>query len=258
MNRDELKQSGLLDQYVLGLLGPERNSEVEQLMEEDPFLAQEVERLRKELNSYVDSYDIAPPPSGRGPRTAQEFQDLDHEMITAMVERNHSLNLWRYVLLAVCLVLIGLSGYLFRLKEGHRGDLVTEQALRAQDHASHQLELRRRSAAALQVSDDSMSTHRFRFHNAEIRTYFLPWAGIALLDLNDVPRPAAGHDYYLFPASEREMGTLPEVIHADDSERWRTVQLTENQDRIRIYDWDMAAHTEPKYSDQPDLVILLP
>ena len=67
MSREELKRSGLLDQYVLGLLDPERAAEVERMLEGDPLLVQEVDRLRQDLNSYADARSIGPP-GRRSPR----------------------------------------------------------------------------------------------------------------------------------------------------------------------------------------------
>ena len=60
-----------------------------------------------------------------------------------MMEHNHTLNIWRYVLMAACLLLIGVAGYLFRLKEEIRGQLVTERALHAQDEASYHRDMLR-------------------------------------------------------------------------------------------------------------------
>ena len=91
MTRDEIKKSGLLDQYVLGLTTPEQTKLVERLMQEDPFLAEEIERLRDTLFQYADIQDIGPPSGGRKPRTMEDFHSLDHEIILEMTERNHSL-----------------------------------------------------------------------------------------------------------------------------------------------------------------------
>ncbi|WP_198661765.1 hypothetical protein [Lewinella sp. IMCC34183] len=259
MNRDELKHSGLLDQYVLGLLGPERSGEVEQMIAEDPFLQQEVDRLRKELTAYADFHDIAPPPSGRGPRTAEEFQDLDHEMITAMVEHNHSLNIWRYVLLAVCLLLIGTSGYLFRLKEEYRGDLVTERALRAQDHASYETDLYSIEQGLTASGVDSLTTVEGSLSTGgQVHVHFLSWARVALLDLTDAPPPAEGHVYVIYPASDTEFAPHQQVVRTDEIQNLRTVRLSADDNQIRIYDWDSTKSAEPNYGDKPLSVILLP
>lgn len=227
------------------------------MIAEDPQLQQEVNRLRQELNDYADAYDIAPPPSGRGPRTPEEFQDLDHEMINAMVERNHTLNIWRYVLLAACLLLIGVSGYLFRLKEEFRADLITERALHAQDAANHQLELAdTRELAHDHV--DSLTTLTKAVAGGAVRVHFLPWARVALVDLAGAPPPPTGHSYFIYTAGKGHLSSMASVVMPEEQENWRTIRLTDNQREIRIYDWETAKATEPKYEDSALAVILLP
>ncbi len=252
MTRDELKRSGLLDQYVLGLLGPEQSAEVERLMEEDPFLESEVERLRKDLNSYADSRsNIGPPPSGRTLRTPEEFQDLDHEMITGMMERNHTLNSWRYVLIAACLLLIGLSGFLFRLKEDARAMLVRERALHAQDDASHRLDMER-SRDAIQVATgnwDNLQSFEHRLDTGTLHVHLLPGAGIALVDLSDVPPPPAGHAYYIFTGEESKRSLQPEIVTPRQLGGLYAVRLESKHPELRIYEWVIGRTAPPSPSD---------
>ena len=233
MSREELKRSGLLDQYVLGLLDPERSAEVEELMEGDPFLSQEVERLRQDLDSYADARNIAPPADGRAPRTAEDFHDLDHEMITAMMERNHTLNIWRYVLIAACLLLIGLSGYLFRLKENARGELVTERARRAQDEASYQQDLvRNRVAIEAAVGNwEDMQSFEEAVDTGTLHVHLLAGAGVALVDLSDIPRLGDHEAYYVYGGA----GAAPEIVNARQQDGLLVVKLEEGTSLLRIY-----------------------
>ncbi|NJB87060.1 anti-sigma-K factor RskA [Lewinella marina] len=259
MNREELKRSGLLDQYVLGLLGPERNAEVEQMIAEDPFLAQEVDRLRTDLDAYADARDITSPSDGRTPRTAQEFLDLDHEMITSMMEHNHTLNIWRYVLVGICLLLVGVSGYLFRLKEELRSDLVKERSLHAQDEASYRMDLENnRAALAAYVSNwDSLETVTHPLDTGSVQLHLLPWAEVVLVDLAGMAPPAAGHAYYVFPAVGRRVKNSPEVINADNVANLHAVEMTDKFDHIRIYLWETGRKTEPKPGESPIAIIPL-
>ncbi|WP_238750698.1 hypothetical protein [Neolewinella maritima] len=258
MSREELKRSGLLDQYVLGLLDPERVAEVERLMEEDPFLEQEVARLRQELNSYADARNIAAPLDGRAPRTAEDFLDLDHEMITAMMERNHSLNLWRYALIAICLLLIGLSGYLFRLKENIRGELVTERAIHAQDEASHLLELRRnREAIQMTVGSwDDMQLFEQPVDTGILHVHLLAGAGVALVDLSDVPALGEGESYYIFggPAGQ----STPEIVSARQQGGLSVIRLEGKMPVLRVYRWMTGREAAPSSGEQPLVSVELP
>ncbi|MCP9237010.1 hypothetical protein [Lewinella sp. JB7] len=259
MNREELKQSGLLDQYVLGLLGPEQMAEVEQLMREDPFLEQEVERLRNDLHAYADSRNIGPPPPGRAARTAEDFQDLDHEMITAMMEHNHTLNIWRYVLSAIILLLICLSGYLFRLKENVRGELITERALHAQDDASHRLDMERSRAAieAAAANWNNLQSIDQPVDTGTLHVHLLDNVGIALVDLSDISPPPTGHAYYIFGGIDAEE-QAPEVVTARQLGGLYAVKLAEDHNQLRIYQWPQGREEPPGRDDRPVVSMPLP
>ena len=252
MSREELKQSGVLDQYVLGLLDPERSEMVERLMEEDPLLEAEVRRLRRELNSYADARNILPPDDGRAPRTAQDFQDLDHEMITAMMERNHTLNIWRYVLIGACLLLIGLSGFLFRLKENVRGELVTERALHAQDERSYQHDLNRQQTVLMQSlgAHEQLRLVEQRVDTGMVRLHIVENAGIGLLDLTRLP-PLQQDTAYLVYGMEES----PRTVSAGQQIQLTVIRLPVPGERLQIYRWPME-HVVPPTPPKDPLVTL--
>ncbi len=260
MTRDELKRSGLLDQYVLGLLGPEQSAEVEQLMGEDPFLQQEVDRLRGELDAYADSRNIGPPPAGRTPRTAEEFQDLDHEMITSMMERNHTLNIWRYVLIAACFLLIGTGGYLFRLKEDAQAMLVRERALHAQDDTSHRLDMERsREAFEAATGDwDNLKSFERPMDTGILRVHLLPGVAMALVDLSDVPPPPHGHAYYIFTGADSHQALRPEIVTPRKLSGLYAIKLAEEDPQLRIYQWAIGRTSPPTPRDSAIVQLPLP
>ena len=256
MTREELKHSGLLDQYVLGLLGPEQSAEVEELVAQDPELERAVAKLRGDLESYADARNIAPPAGGRAPRTAQEFQDLDHEMITAMMERNHTLNLWRYLLIAACLLLVGLSGYLFRLKEKARGELVTERALHAQDKTAYAQDLRR-NRAALEVTAahwKDLRTYEQPLDTGSVHVHFLAGTGLALVDLSDARVPPAGQAYYVFGEG---VGMEPIVVGPEQLEELFPVAVAEAHPRLRVYRWERGRTVGPQTGEAPLAILEL-
>ena len=251
--REELKRSGELDQYVLGLLGKERSDEVERLIEDDPEIAREVDRIRRDLNAYADLRDIGPPPPGRPVRTAEEFHDLDHEVITAMMEHNHSLNIWRWVLMAVCLILVGVAGYLFRLKEQVRAELVTERALHAQDEASHRLDMERGRAALAAASGDwadSLQTFEEPVATGMLHVHVMQGAGVALVDLSDIPPPNADSAYYLYSGSMSHLSE-PEIITARLLNGLYVVPFDAEDPMIRLYQWETGRDGAPAVDDQP-------
>ena len=256
---EEVKRSGILDQYVLGLLGKERSAEVERLIEEDPDIAREVDRIRRDLDAYADLRDIAPPPAGRPSRTAEDFHDLDHEVITAMMEHNHTLNIWRWVLMAVCLLLVGLAGYLFRLKEEIRAELVTERAVHAQDEASHRLDMERGRAALASAGGDwgdSLLSYERPVAEGLLHVHIMQGAGVALVDLSDIPPPNADSAYYLYSGSMNHLSE-PEIITARLLNGLYVVPFDQHEPTLRIYQWETGRDGAPAVDDQPLAIIEL-
>ncbi len=228
MTREEIKKSGLLDQYVLGLTSPEQTELVERLMREDPFLAGEVDRLRNNLFEYADSQDIAPPKGDRKHRTMEDFHSLDHEMILEMTERNHSLNIWRFVLGGVCLLLLCLSGYLFRLKENYRADLLHEEALHAQDVNARQLQA---SELPPPVDWSDFSTESVLTAHGAVLLHRNPAADHFLLDLSHLSGPETGSAYFL-TTNRKEVSQLP----TESGGLIPRPELTP-EDRLEIWTW---------------------
>ncbi|MGB3800688.1 MAG: hypothetical protein WA952_12810 [Lewinella sp.] len=256
---DDLKRSGLLDQYVLGLLGQERNAEVERMIEEDPDLGREVSRIRQELNAYADMREITPPPGNREPRTAEDFRDLDHEVITAMMEHNHSLNIWRYVLMAACLLLIGVAGYFFRLKEDVRGDLVTERALHAQDVASHRRDMERGRAALTTANGDweNLTSFNQAVDSGMLHIHVLQEAGVALVDLSDIQPPGKGRAYYVYSGDLHGVSE-PEIITGRQLNGLYAIPFEMDEPTLRIYEWEAGQMGPPQVEDQAFAIIKLP
>ena len=257
--RDELKRSGLLDQYVLGLLGPEECTEVEAMMDQDQEVADEVGRIRRELNAYADTRDIGPPPGDRAPRTAEDFRDLDHEVITAMMEHNHSLNIWRWVLMAACLILIGVAGYFFRLKEEVRSDLVTERAMHAQDEASHRrdMERGRQALEAATLNWEKFTSINQSVDAGTLHVHVLEEAGVALVDFSDIPSPGQGRAYYLYSGSISALSG-PEIITAKELNGLYAMSFNDQNPTLRIYEWEIGRNVPPGLEDQAIAIIELP
>lgn len=256
MDKNELRRSGLLDQYVLGLLGPEQSAEVERLIEKDPELSQQVKELRGELVDYADRRNIGPPPSGRAPRTAQDFQDLDHEMITAMMERNHSLNVWRYVLVGFSLLLIGLAGYLFRLKENYRSELVTERSLRAQVTEDYRSELEgSRVGTPLQRWKGAFAVTE-NLALGTLAVHVAPNSRTVLLDLLGMS-PPAGDSVLVVYAESLDNPPLARFTAADWPDRLTVLATDSKVHELHIFLWPAERTRHPEAPDEPLAVINL-
>ncbi len=61
MDKEKIINSGLIEQYVLGLVSPEEQAQVEQCAEKFPEVQTEIDALRKALESYARQHAIPPP-----------------------------------------------------------------------------------------------------------------------------------------------------------------------------------------------------
>ncbi|MFT5998017.1 MAG: hypothetical protein ACI81P_000463 [Neolewinella sp.] len=196
MNREKLRKSGLLEQYVLGLTSRKESLLVEKILEEDPEAKKDFEKLRAELDGYVVDQGLQVPDDGRSLRRQEDFDDLDYEVIMKMTARNHTLVKWRYGLGALCLFLLCLCGFLFRLNENNHSDLVVEKAEHAQDQTSHHLELEHALENTPEWRD--VVTRKAAAGNGVVLLHYLKSQHVAFLDLSHCDTISARDSYYVF------------------------------------------------------------
>lgn len=197
MDQQDLERRELLQKYVLGLTDREQTERIQTILRDDPASRKDLAYLREQLSSYADSHNIVKPLSNRPLRGQEDFDDLDHEMIMAMTERNHSLIIWRYALGAACLLLLFLCGYLFRQNQTNRAELVVEKARHAQDDESHQLRIKDLKEDAT-VDWAGLHTEDHPTAVGNILVHHLDNEQTALLDFSHLQTPEEGFAYYLF------------------------------------------------------------
>jgi hypothetical protein len=180
-------------------------------------------------------------------------------MITAMMERNHTLNIWRYVLVAICLLLVGLSGYLFRLKENYRGELIREEALHAQDAVVYEYEMERNRAA---VWDTVRNWHELRLleeplDSGTLRIHLPANGKVVLVDLSGIRPPEPGLAYYLFTEAAED-DPRPEVVTAAGQDRLHALPLSPSANHLRLYEWKQGVTDYPLTGSRPIARVSLP
>ncbi|WP_020566857.1 hypothetical protein [Neolewinella persica] len=196
MNRDDLKKSGLLEQYVLGLTSRKESLMIQKMLEEDPEVKKDFDKLRSEFDGYVVDQGLQVPDDGREPRKQEDFDDLDYEMIMQMTARNHSLVKWRYGLGVLCLLLLCLCGFLFRISENNHSNLIIEKAEHAQDETSHHLALKHALKSIPEWQD--ITTQKVAVKNGVVLLHRLLNQHVVLLDLSHCDGISAGHVYHVF------------------------------------------------------------
>lgn len=252
MNRESLKKSGLLEQYVLGLTNRKESSVVERAMEEDSEVMEDYRKLREELDQYVGENGMAAPDDGRQQRTARDFEELDHEMILVMTERTHKLLVWRYVLGAACLLLLCLSGYFFRLSEKNRQATVTEKAIHAQDNNNHDMVVK-----DLRAKNDKwaeLRTIEVPSEDGVVLVHLIEAQELLLLDLSHLSPLPEDHGYYVFLGKGNGVGKPSLVVTADEVTSLKQIALHDQWEVLSVYRWPLSEAERPSTLSEEQLV----
>ena len=228
MEWENLEQRELLEQYLLGLTDRQQTARVEQMLREDPKLAEDLEELRTRMSDYIADQGLGHESPDRQ-RTSEDFHDLDHEMITAMTRRNHNLVIWRLALSAACLVLLFLAGYLFRENQNYRMAVDREKAIHAET-----VESARRNIELLQgvpLPIDSLHTETIDLPNGNILVHYVLNDQAAFLDLShlNLPEPKAAFHLSLHAASDEQRIVL------SDSLCKTLIPVTSLVERVRLW-----------------------
>jgi hypothetical protein len=255
MDRESLKKSGLLEQYILGVTSRKESLLVEKILEENPEAREDYEKLRNELDSYATNNGLTTPLEGREIRTATDYEDLDHEMIVAISERNYSLVIWRYYLMAACLLLLCLSGYLFRLSETNKTEIVTEKAHHAQDNNAHKQALKK-------MEEQAPDWHHMKMINAPtaagtVTLYFLDEQELVFLDLSHAEPLSEEDAYFVFMGLGDEDGEAIAIVPAHRQLDLHPVTMPEGAKDLRVFRWKLSEGVL-EGDRQEDLVAVLP
>jgi hypothetical protein len=249
MDHECLKNSGLLEQYALGLTNRKETLAVEEVLENSPEARADLEKIKKDFNNYVADQGFAGPTEDRPRRTLEEFEDLDHEMIMDMMDRNHMLNIWRFALGVVILLLIALSGFLFRSNQLMNAKLTNEKALHAQDEHANELRLKNLNEQLPTDTDwSAMRTESAPATEGQVLLHFLEAKNMLFLDLSHVAPLSEDHAYYVFLESLDDGHGPALVITAEQQLELHPISLPLKPDKLRIFRWHVA---HPKTDPEP-------
>ncbi len=252
MDRESLKNSGLLEQYILGLTSRKESLLVERTLAENPEAREDYDNLRRELDDYALSKGMSAPLQGGEARTAADYEDLDHEMILAMTERNHSLVIWRYGLIAACLFLLCLSGYLFRMNETNRSEVVTEKAHHAQDNNAHEQALKHLEEMTPNWSE--LRTIKTSSAHGTVILHYLDHHKLVFLDLSHTHTLSEEDAYFVFMGQGK--GEADMVIPLGHQLNLHPVILPKGVDELKVFKWALNETTR-EVDLQEDLVAAL-
>ncbi len=235
MDREYLKKSGLLEQYVLGLTNRRETQLVEKVLESDPEIQEDYKRLQEELSDYLQASGMEAPDDGDRPaKSPEDYEELDHEMIMKITEENQSLYLWRIGLSVVCLLLLSVSFFIYRQRELYRADLITEKAQHAQDQHSFGIELEHLQEGALDLT--KLTTQEIPVEEGLILLHHLKNHDLALLDLSHLKALEEGYAYYIFLEGKRKAKpTL--ILQQTDLHHLHALNLGHDIETLKIFHW---------------------
>jgi len=87
MDKKSFIESGLLEQYVLGITTPDETEEVERHLEAFPELKEEVSGMRQALDQYAKQYAVDPPNNLRG-RILRDIDEISGDSNTPTRSRS--------------------------------------------------------------------------------------------------------------------------------------------------------------------------
>ncbi|MCR9099527.1 MAG: anti-sigma factor [bacterium] len=211
MNKDKFLQTGLLEQYVLGLTDEEETAVVKQYADTFPEVQSEIDQMREALDQYAKQYAVMPPEELKsrvmhGVEQADQQSDAD---AGAPGPARSGSNWMGAVFLAV---LIGASLFLYRGKAAAERDLASLE----NRYIVFQEECERQKAALQQEQQVFATlTHEATVPvrlqatglqaNAEAVAYLNGLEKVAYINAGLLPELPTGKTYQLWADVEGEM-----------------------------------------------------
>ena len=106
MDKDKFLQTGLLEQYVLGLTDEEESEKVEAYIDAYPEIKQELKTMRSALNQYAKQYAVMPPKELKN----RVMESIDGEAKQKRAANNNGISSFSRVAKGVAILLIGILG----------------------------------------------------------------------------------------------------------------------------------------------------
>lgn len=241
MDRESLKKSGLLEQYVLGLTNREETDLVQQIIAEDPLVRQDYEDLVQEMESLITSQGIANPNGDRTQRTLEEAEALDYEVAMHITRKNRVLSVWRMALGVTTLLLLVLCSWLYRLYVDQRSELLTEKALHVQDRNSYQL--KKQQLESFNPDWDALATEKAESAHGVVLLHHLKDQHLVLLDLSHTESLGEGMAYFVYVGEDSTQSPRV-VIPGEERLKLHPITLENNAENLKIF-------AAPKGGPQP-------
>ncbi len=220
MDIREYIDSGILEQYVAGLLSNEENEEVDRMAEKYPEIYQEIIALRASINNY--SRSTGRTPSSDILKKAQE--DILNKKVAALrkpeedteqvINKSRKLDVFKIAATILLLVSVGLNGFFFSEITSYRAQAIdadnrfnelNEQVSFINSAANVKIPLN-----GLDVSPESYANV---FINKNTRDVYI--------QVGKLPQPPEGHQYQLWADRDGHMHNIGVFHHNTDIQHIR-------------------------------------
>ncbi len=199
MDKEKFLNSGLIEQFVLGITTPEEAAEVEKYAEQYPEIREEIEQLRTAVEDYARQYAIHPPDEVKT-NILKEIDELDQP---AASSSNNALARWLPMVAIIASLFLAYNQY--QQKNQLAGQLKATQdeynnlqATCKKDKAAC-LETQRLYASITNGNTNAVSlTGTALAPQANVIVYWNPVEKQALLNVLDLPKPPKGKQYQLW------------------------------------------------------------
>ncbi|MCB0643727.1 MAG: anti-sigma factor, partial [Phaeodactylibacter sp.] len=204
MNKEQFLESGLLEQYALGLTTEKETAIVEEFMEKHPEIRKEVQEMQRALEDYAAQYST-PPPDELKEKILTDIEQtaVQHRLPDQMDRRNQrlftSLSLVGFVLMSLWSIYRGQE--VRQLESEVVSAKMDYQSLKA-DCETNKLLLQEHQAQI--AFFQSGATQAVRLVGVALATgtgatvYWNPETKKALVNLGSLPEPPPGKVYQLW------------------------------------------------------------
>lgn len=204
-------ESGILEQYVSGLLSDTENIEVDKLAASYPEIKQEIDTIRASMNNYARSTGRAPTSDILDRAKAEISSSSESKSASQSIENrsrgvDSSFDFYKIAASILLIVSLGLNGFFFaQLQNTQENQNLTLQEL--QDLSS-QFDVVT-SAANLQVPlyglDVAPESHATVYINRQTKDLYIK--------IGDLPVPPSGHQYQLWADRDGHMHNIGVFHH---------------------------------------------
>ena len=206
MDKDKFLNSGLLEQYVLGITTPEESAEVERYLHQFPEIEQELSSMRSAVENYAKQYAINPPPEVKG----QIMEEIDQ--ITQPKPNTNSSPTWRWLPIAALLASLYFVFSFYQDNQRLKANLEENEAALQSFQASCEEEKKKCAETAqlyAYLTDDHTQAVTLRgtplAPDAHVIVYWNEQQQNAMLNVLQLPKPPKGKQYQLWADVEGEM-----------------------------------------------------